>query len=197
MSLQTTPHRRDFRGQQVHTEVEKLAVELSVPRPVLLDSERICDDILARNIVARKSAQVIAASSLYTACRENSSPVTLKDLAAATSASPREIGRCYRTIINSMNIAPPNLDKATYAARVAHAVRAPADALRIALSIVDASVEKGLGGRNPMTLAAAAVYLACLVTGENSRQSDVAEAAGVSEVSVRECIKAIRRAGAA
>jgi transcription initiation factor TFIIB len=95
-----------------------------------------------------------------------------------------------------MNIAPPNLNGTRYASRVAATMKVSSEATELSLQIVKNSIAKGLGGRNPMTLAAAAVYLACLVTGEDSRQSDVAEAGGVSEVSVRECVKAIRHAGA-
>lgn len=188
--------RRGARTELVRKELDKLAGNLSLPDSVKSDSEKICEDVMARNVVGRRSVPVIAASSLYTACRESHTPVTLKDLATATDSNPREIGRCYRSIINRMNMAPPNLNGATYAVRVAGAVKASDDATQLSLQIVNKSIDKGLGGRNPMTLAAAAVYLACLITGEDSRQSDVADAAGVSEVSVRECVKAMRQAGA-
>jgi len=189
--------RREARVELARREVEKLAGNLSLPESIKTDSEKICDDVIARNVIGRRSVPVIAASSLYTACRESHTPITLKDLATATDSNPREIGRCYRSIISRMNIAPPNLNGETYALRVAGTVKASNEATELSLQIVNRSIEKGLGGRNPMTLAAAAVYLACLVTGEDSRQSDVADAACVSEVSVRECVKAIRQAGAA
>ncbi len=189
--------RRGMRSDLVRREVDKLADELSLPDSIRGDSERIGQDVVSRNLMARRPPTVVAASSLYTACRESRTPVTLKDIATLSDSNPREIGRCYRSMISRMNIAPPNLNGTRYAFRVAEAVRASDEARLIALQIVKVAVRKGLGGRNPMTIAAAAVYLACLMTGENSRQSDVAEAAGVSEVSVRECIKAIRRVGAA
>lgn len=185
-----------MRNELVHREVDKLAAEFSLPDSVKNDSSRICEDVIRNKLMRRRPLPVIAASSLYTACRENYAPVTIKDLAAATESNPREIGRCYRSIISRMNITPPNLNGANYAFRVAEAVHASEEATRLSLDVVKNSIDRGLGGRNPMTLAAAAVYLACLTTGENSRQSDVAEAAGVSEVSVRECVKAVRRAGA-
>lgn len=187
---------RGTRSELVRKEVDKLAVELSIPESVKGDSERICEDVVARNAAGRRSVPVIAASSLYTACRKNHAPITLKDLATATDSNPREIGRCYRSIINRMNLPPPNLNISTYAGRVAVAVKASDEATQLSLQIAKNSTDKGLGGRNPMTLAAASVYLACLITGEDSRQSDVADAAGVSEVSVRECVKAMRQAGA-
>jgi transcription initiation factor TFIIB len=187
---------RQTRTELIHVEVGKLAAELSLPDSVKSNSERICDDVMQRNLMGRRPLSVIAASSLYTACRESHTPVTIKELATATSSNPKEIGRCYRSILSRMNITPPNLNGTRYAYRVAEATHASDEAARISLQIVKDSTAKGLGGRNPMTLAAAAVYLACLITGENSRQSDVADAAGVSEVSVRECVKAMRRVGA-
>jgi transcription initiation factor TFIIB len=196
MSSHQTLGRRVWRTRLVKKEMDKLAVEMSVPESVRSNSERICDEVMAKNLMSRRPVPVVAASSLYTACRETHTPVTLRDLAAATDSNPREIGRCYRSIISRMNIAPPDLNGARYATRVASAVGASPEATELSLQIVKNAIERGLGGRNPMTLAAAAVYLACLISGEDSRQSDVAEAAAISEVSVRECIKAVRRAGA-
>lgn len=187
---------RGLRSQLARKEIDKLAQELSLPASVREDSEKICEDLVNRNMMLRRSISVVAASSLYTVCRETHTPVTLRDLAEATDSDPREIGRCYRSIISRMEIPPPNLNGTRYVYRVAGAVKASQEATDLSVEIVKHAVGRGLGGRNPMTLAGAAVYLACLITGEDSRQSDVAEAAGVSEVSVRECIKAVRKAGA-
>lgn len=189
--------RRRTRTRLIHMEVDRLAAEIALPDTVRAVSERICENVMENRLLGRRTLPVIAASALYTACRENLTPVTIKEIATATDADPREVGKCYRSIINRMNIVPPNLNGTRYALKVAETTHASGDASRISLQIVEDSIRKGLGGRNPMTLAAASVYLACLITGENSRQSDVAEAAGVSEASVRECVKAIRRVGAA
>ena len=40
-------------------------------------------------------------------------------------------------------------------------------------------------GKNPMALAATILYFSCLNTGENKSQFDMAEAAGVTEVTIR------------
>lgn len=44
-----------------------------------------------------------------------------------------------------------------------------------------------------MGLAAAALYIACLEKGEKKTQRDIAEAAGVTEVTVRNRYKSLRR----
>lgn len=197
MSSERAAGRRRLRTELIHREVERLATEISLPDSVRADSERICVNVVNRRLLGRRTLPVIAATALYTACRENLTPVTIKEIATATDSNPREIGKCYRSIVSRMNLIPPNLNGTRYALKVAETTHASAEAARLSLQIVEDSIRKGLGGRNPMTLAAAAVYIACLITGENSRQSDVADAAGVSEVSVRECVKSIRRVGAA
>jgi transcription initiation factor TFIIB len=44
-----------------------------------------------------------------------------------------------------------------------------------------------------MGLAAAALYIACLIKNEKKTQKDIAEAAGVTEVTVRNRYKSLRR----
>jgi transcription initiation factor TFIIB len=40
-------------------------------------------------------------------------------------------------------------------------------------------------GKDPMEIAATALYIACLNTGEKRTQSDIARAAGITEVTLR------------
>src|SRR5918996_569697 len=47
-------------------------------------------------------------------------------------------------------------------------------------------------GKDPMGLAASVLYLACLNTGESKTQTDIAEAAGVTEVTVRNRYKNLK-----
>ena len=49
-------------------------------------------------------------------------------------------------------------------------------------------------GKDPMGLAAAALYVACVMNGENKTQKDVAEAAGVTEVTIRNRYKGLKSA---
>lgn len=48
-------------------------------------------------------------------------------------------------------------------------------------------------GKDPMGLAAAALYIACKQAGEKKTQKDIADAAGVTEVTVRNRFKNLKR----
>ena len=47
-------------------------------------------------------------------------------------------------------------------------------------------------GKDPMGLAAAALYLACVKNGEDITQRDIAEAASVTEVTIRNRYKGLK-----
>ena len=47
-------------------------------------------------------------------------------------------------------------------------------------------------GKDPMGLAAAALYLACTMNGENRTQKEIADAAGVTEVTIRNRYKELQ-----
>jgi transcription initiation factor TFIIB len=54
-------------------------------------------------------------------------------------------------------------------------------------------VKSGMSaGKDPMGLAASVLYMASLETGENRTQTDIAEAAGVTEVTVRNRYKNLK-----
>jgi transcription initiation factor TFIIB len=47
-------------------------------------------------------------------------------------------------------------------------------------------------GKNPMGFAATILYLSCLKTGENKTQTDIAAAAGVTDVTIRNRYKELK-----
>ena len=47
-------------------------------------------------------------------------------------------------------------------------------------------------GKNPMGFAGTILYLSCLKTGENKTQTEMAQAAGVTEVTLRNRSKALK-----
>ena len=64
---------------------------------------------------------------------------------------------------------------------------------RRALTILkDANEMEITAGKDPMGLAAAALYLSCVLNGESTTQKVIAMAAGVTEVTIRNRYKGLR-----
>jgi len=178
--------------KEVLGDVKKLAADLHLNAGVARRASAICGNALSMHLAQDTSPQILSAAAVYVGCREAQKPVTLKDLAYASHSDPRAVGRCYVKLIERMHISRPKLDENGYVYHLTLKRPVSEQALKQSQEIIHSINSKGLGGRNPMTLAAAALYISCCNLGENVTQSEVAEAAGVGEQSVRDCCKEIR-----
>lgn len=183
-----------IRGRIPHFthELKLVADSLHLSREVRKRADSIGADAAGMHFGRATDGTTLAAAALYVACREHKVPVTLRELAEASGTDPRDLGRRYGMILERMHISRPRLSGVGYVRRLALGRRLSAEVYELAEATVAKTTEAGFGGRNPMTLAAAALYLACCSLGENATQAEVAEAAGVGEESVRECCKVIR-----
>jgi transcription initiation factor TFIIB len=182
--------REDFR--EAMSEVKRLATDLHLSPRVAHRAAVICGDAFSMHLAQDLPPQILSAAAVYVGCREAQKPVTLKDLAFASHSDPRAVGRCYVKIIERMHISRPELNENGYVHHLTLKRPVSEQALKQSQEIIQSINSKGLGGRNPMTLAAAALYIACCNLGEIITQAEVAEAAGVGEQSVRDCCKEIR-----
>lgn len=177
---------------EVIHQVNLISGKLRLPPEVKKRATDICSEMRAVPFGCATHS-VLAASTLYVACRETKIPVTLREFAEASGSDPRDIGRCYLLLLENMHISRPTLNGKGYVYHIALKSPPSEQVLTLALDIINNMSTRGLGGRNPMTMAAASLYLACCSMGENVTQAEVAEAAGVGEESVRECCKEIRK----
>jgi len=182
--------KEDFR--EAMSGVKKLAADLQLCPPVARRASVICADAFSKRLGQDLSPQILSAAAVYVGCREAQKPVTLKDLAHASHLDPRAVGRCYVKLIERMHISRPELNENGYVYHLTLKRPVSEQALKQSQEIIHSINSRGLGGRNPMTLAASALYIACCNLGEIITQAEVAEAAGVGEQSVRDCCKEIR-----
>ena len=82
----------------------------------------------------------------------------------------------------------------TYVSKIAEKNRISGKTQGAAITILaEARRKRFAAGKDPMGLAAAALYIACLQLNEKITQKEIAEAAGVTEVTVRNRYKALKR----
>jgi transcription initiation factor TFIIB len=77
--------------------------------------------------------------------------------------------------------------------KVANKISLNEKTTRRAMSLMSQVTEKEISaGKDPMGLAATVIYISCLKTGEDKTQIDIAKAAGVTEVTVRNRYKDLK-----
>jgi transcription initiation factor TFIIB len=88
----------------------------------------------------------------------------------------------------------PIADPLTYVSKIAERTGISGKTQGIAIKFLRQAKRKRVSaGKDPMGLAAAALYIACLQNDEKKTQKDIAEAAGVTEVTVRNRYKSLKR----
>jgi transcription initiation factor TFIIB len=146
-----------------------------------------------RGLVRGRTISTVLAAAAYIACREMGVSKTLKDISAAGDIRHKYLSRAYRLLIVELDLKVPIVDSMKCIAKVANKVSLSEKTKRQAMSIMNDVAKNGISaGKDPMGLAATVLYLSSLKTGENITQHDISNAAGITEVTLRNRVKDLR-----
>lgn len=183
---------RNFR--QAFSELRRLSERLSISAAVTEKAAYFYRKAFERNLVRGRSINAIIAASLYAACRDADVPRTLKDVAAVSNVKKKDLARSYRLLHREMDLKMPVTDPAKCVTAIASRAKMTERTQRRAREILVMAREARISaGKDPMGLAASALYVACTLEGEEKTQKDVADAAGVTEVTIRNRYKGLRQ----
>ena len=179
---------------QAMAELDRLSDKVYIPRPIKEKAAVIYRKALDKNLVRGRSIAAIAAAALYAACRGSGTPRTLREIAEASLVDKKDVARCYRLLLRELDVHMPIADPLTYVSKIAEKNGISGKAQGAAIAILrEARRKRAAAGKDPMGLAAAALYIACMQHNEKKTQKDIAEAAGVTEVTIRNRYKALKK----
>jgi len=175
-------------------ELKRVASYLKLPGSVEEESARIYTMAVQRGLVRGRSMESVVAGALYAACRRHEIPRTLDELSEASGIDKKEIGRTYRFITRELGIRILPSNPIDYIPRFASALKLNADTQTKAVEILEKAQKIELtSGRGPTGIAAASLYVAALINNEKRTQREVADIAGVTEVTIRNRYKELLR----
>ncbi|HLD06699.1 MAG TPA: transcription initiation factor IIB [Candidatus Nanoarchaeia archaeon] len=167
-------------------ELKRVSSYLKLPKSVEEESARIYTLAVQRGLVRGRSMESVVAGALYAACRRHDVPRTLDELSEASGIEKKEIGRTYRFVTRELGITILPSNPADYIARFASALKLSPETQSKSIEILERAQKAELtSGRGPTGIAAAALYVSALVHGEKRTQREVADVAGVTEVTIR------------
>ena len=139
-----------------------------------------------RGLIRGRSMQALLAACVYIACREMENPRTLRDLATIMNIKRKDITRSYRMLVLELDFKIPLIDPMKCIIRISNNLDLSEKTKRKAMHIMDKVTRSRISaGKNPMGLAASILYLSCLFNGDHRNQTIFAQAAGVTEVTIR------------
>ena len=178
--------------KQAFSELYRVKDKLVLSDSVVEKAAYIYRKALEKKMVRGRSISAMIGSALYAACREVETPRTLKEIAEIMNIKKGDLAACYRKLVHELDLKIPVADSVQNVARIASKIGISEKTKRYSIEILRKAEENKISaGKNPMSLAATALYISCLKMGENHTQRDLAEAANVTEVTIRNRYKGL------
>ena len=166
--------------------LDRMSSGMSLPRSVRETAAMIYRKAAMRNLIRGRSIDGITAAATYAACRQCHVPRTLDEISDAVHMSRKEIGRNYRYVARELGLKLMPTTPQDYISRFCSELRLSNAVQSKTLEILkDATHRELTSGRGPTGIAAASLYIASVLCGERRTQREVADVAGVTEVTIR------------
>jgi transcription initiation factor TFIIB len=179
--------------RQAFSELDRLKDKLGLSDAAVEKTAYIYRKAQERGLVRGRTISAMVGAAIYIACRETGTSRTLKDIAEIGNIKRKDLARIYRIVVMELDLKIPMIDPMKCIVRVANRANLSERTKRMAMNIMKNVTKSGISaGKDPMGLAASVLYLACLNSGESKTQTDIAEAAGVTEVTVRNRYKNLK-----
>ena len=195
---------QDFRIQN-YTSTDKNLKQAFDQLDILKDKLGLSDSMVEKTAYIYRKAQergfsrgrsiaAVLDAAIYIACREIGISRTIKDIATISDVRWKELARIYRILVFELYIKIPIVDPMKCITKVANKVNLSEKTKRQGMSIMkDLSEREISAGKHPMSLAATVLYLSCRMTGENITQENIANAAGVTGVTLRNRLNDLKK----
>jgi transcription initiation factor TFIIB len=186
-----TPKDRSLR--QAFFQLDVLKDKLGLSDSIVEKTAYIYRKAQSRRLTRGRTVSGVLAAAVYIACREMGAHRTLDDIAIACNVKRKELSKDFRVLHTRLDLKIPQQDPMKCIAKVASKAKLSEKTRRQAAQIMSSVTREEISaGKDPMGLAASVLYLSSIKNGETITQSNIAEAAGVTEVTVRNRAKELR-----
>jgi transcription initiation factor TFIIB len=177
--------------------LQKLKDKLSLPDSVIEKAAYIYRKIQEKKLANGIQIKLPITVALYISCREMEIPRTLKELAEISNADEKYLSKFYRKVIFELDLKVPQADPLKMILKIANVCKTSEKTKRDAIRLMNEIIKRKLiTSKDPMGLAGAIVYMADKINGEHIIQYQIANATGVTLVTIRknlrfleECLK--------
>lgn len=167
--------------------------KLSLPDAVAEKAAYIYKKAIERKLARGRSINALVGASLYAACRDSETPRTLRDIMKTGNIKYKDLSKNYRILVKELDLKLPVAKSEQCVSRIASKAGISEKIMRQARDIIKKAERKKIAsGKHPMGLAAAALYFACVKNDDKTSQKEIAAAAEVSEVTIRNRLRGLK-----
>ena len=150
--------------------------------------------IINAKLTRGRTMASLMAASLYAACRENSIPRTLDDIADAGNVEKGVLSRDLRTIVKKLELNLKQYDTTSFISKISNNMNLKENTKRDAFEILRrCEIKQITAGKHPVAQAAASLYISCVKNDERISQRKFSEESGISDVTIRNRVTLIKK----
>ena len=173
-------------------ELSRLSTAIHLPENAKNHAATLYRKALNRDMIRGRSIDSFVAACIYATCRMQGIPRPLKTIATESRRDVGDIARTYRLLIKDLGLKMPLNESEKFVPGIASKLNLKRVTEQVAVDILrEAKARQELSGKDPRGLAAAALYLSCVKNRDKRTQKEVAEAAGTTEVTLRNRVKGL------
>jgi len=173
------------------TLLNAMKAKLAIPDAVIEKTAYIYRKATEKKMARGRSITPLLSACLYAACRETNTPRTLNDIAESSNVAKKVLSRNLRDVIKTLDLNLQQYDNTSFVSKLANNLGLKEKTKRDGYDILKKS-RSFSAGKHPVAQAASALYISCLINGEELSQRAFAESAGVSAVTIRNRVAQIK-----
>lgn len=156
-------------------ELDRMCAHLNIAPNIKEECARWYRKCVNQGIVRGRSIESVIAAIIYLVSRKHQLPKTLKELEEVSGVKKKDIGRSYRTICRRLDLKMPVVKASDYVPRLASELGVSGKTEAKAMEMLENARKKGIiSGKVPISIAAAAIYLAGRMTDDKQTETIVA-----------------------
>lgn len=180
--------------RQAFNDLSRLQDKLGLSEAITEKTAYIYRKAIEKDLIKGRSISALIAAALYVACRDAEIPRTLIEVCDASNVKRKELTKCYRLLIQELNLKVPVINTVQCVARIGNNLGISEKTKRYAIKIINEYQQSGeIAGKSPTGIAATAIYLATIKMNEKFSQREVADAANITEVTIRNRSNSIKK----
>src|SRR5918995_5272296 len=192
--LRTRMRSGDRNFMKAFGQLERLKEKLGLSDTIVEKAAYTYRKVQKSGLIRGRTIDSMLAAAVYSACRELETPRTIKDIAVKSNVKRKDVARSYRLLVVELGVRIPVVNPMKCVARVANKLSISEKTKHHALSMMEEVINKKItAGKEPMGLAATVLYVSSIKTDEKIPQKDIAAASGVTEVTIRNRFKDLKK----
>jgi transcription initiation factor TFIIB len=181
-------------SQQIIQEFQILKNGLGLSDKIIDEAKLVIRNASENGLVRGRTHTTVVAAAVYIACRETEAPRPLHDIATIVNVKRKILAKYCRILMNKLYLNLPTIDPSKCIVNLADTINADEKAKRLASVMMNEIIDKGISaGKNPMAITACILYICCRRAGYRTSQASIAKAAGITDVTLRNRFREVKK----